>query len=158
MLDTLRDFHSGTTIHDPTNKIRYNTQVTSYIDDNNFLLINDKHENILKVNREAQTLFNSWNGILTETGGKLNIEKCFGYNWTYSDPSKSKISDIPITIHEKIRNLEVPTSPCKNSTKYLGIHITPHNDFDNKFKLFKEQCNHIAKKMKMKIYPHDRHC
>lgn len=39
ILESLDNLHQGTTIYAPSNTIKYKTQVTSYVDNNNFMIV-----------------------------------------------------------------------------------------------------------------------
>lgn len=146
ILCSLKQFSPETHIKSPITNLTFITQITRYIDDNNIIKIFPKGTSPDTITTNMNKFFQSWEGLLISTGGKLSMEKCVPYAWEWRNvKGKRKIINKKVKICTETENIQIKQKQITEATKYLGIHMCPENTYKKEFETHKDEEKQFVK-------------
>lgn len=140
MINALQKIHPGYNVNDPTDEIRFQQHIISFVDDTSFILTARPHE-IQTLVHQSETLLNQWNDILSLTGGALALADkskwCLSYypeenlhgkpHLTLSDEHKIFIR------HKDSEPIQLHRIPQTQAERYLGVRIAINGQMDTEY-------------------------
>jgi hypothetical protein len=112
----------------------------------------DKASTILD---DTQMAAQWWESLLTATGGKLELSKCFFYlmYWVFNKEGEPRLLEpeelpYPIEIVDSVTKemIRIETRSCTKAHKTLGVMESPNGDYTAETKRLREKANDFARK------------
>ena len=120
-------------IFDPTNTYQVNKLLDAFVEDTNLWDIITHPTTTYDLTSRMQTQASFWSSILTATGGKLNMSKCFWYllTWQWNENGQPTLNTIPETPSKIIFHdtegtpHQIKRVEPKDALRTLGVHTSP---------------------------------
>ncbi|KAI2512858.1 hypothetical protein MHU86_1404 [Fragilaria crotonensis] len=103
-----------------------------------------------------QAMAQTWEHILSLSGGALNFKKCSWYavywEWDKGRPRIRPVSpqDPSITLQNSVGNPSpqaIPRMSLEASSRVLGVHLSPSGDFSESIKVYKRKADEFAARL-----------
>ena len=147
----------GISFCDPKQLLKVKRIMDGFVDDttawaNRFLASLNGQTTIDDIAHDLQITAQWWEELLTATGGKLELKKCFYYiiSWAFDDDGNPHIvTETPpeITIHDHTTEdtVTIKSKDCDKSHKTLGGKLNPARNNTDAIALLKDKVEKLTK-------------
>jgi hypothetical protein len=141
----------GITFQDPAQKEQFKQTMEAFVDDTD-VAVNDSERTYTtgELTQTLQTEAQHWEKLLSTSGGKLELTKCFFYlmYWKFSDdgiPTLTKKSQIPhkLMLYQgnETEPTEIDQKNCSEAHKTLGVMKAPDRSQTGEIQKLRSKCN-----------------
>ncbi len=160
IMECLQEKSNGFTAADTDGKEASQTFSSGFVDDvtlwiGNMLRTLEGNDSASTILEETQTAAQWWESLLTATGGKLELSKCFFYlmYWVFNEEGESRLLEPeelphPIEIVDSVTNetIRIETRSCSKAHKTLGVMESPNGDYKAETDRLNAKANEFARK------------
>lgn len=158
ILNTMKSKFPGTTFSDPQSTQIINHHMQAFVDDSS-IWVNDFKASIKgtcddnHLLLELQSATQWWEKLLVETGGMLELRKCFYYfiKWQFDQNGAATLDtdELPqkIIIKQSTSKIskEIPRKMADESHRTLGFQTKPVNDYKDQLQVLQSKSNQVTR-------------
>ena len=147
LTECLNDTATGITFNNPTRSLQTKRNIDAFVDDTTLWANLWKKQG--NINNELAAMAQTWEQLLSASGGKLELTKCFYYIMDFEYDAvghprlKTGLSTTPIMITDSTtgEQYEIQQVPCNTDHKTLGCGLGPTGSLITAKQLIEKKMN-----------------